>query len=259
MRSAVAPNRFLTILRLASRAARSAARRMGQPGDKLSLALVHSIVAALVLTVAVGGGLMNFVLIARPMSEMVGGGSYGRYRIGEVAAMAIVLLETAMGLFFMESLGATRLLPVVGSFSRLGRVCMAVVAFVILTSMAGIECGIAFIRDLLLQDEMATSAALRGDGAVEAGGNGSTMLTDYAWLTRDTQMLLGAVLPFALMFAALPLETFMHSLRIVAERICAGCLHVVAGVMQTLSIAFGGVRNRTAVKRRLAHPIEAGV
>ena len=80
-----------------------------------SSALTQFVIAALVLAIAVGGAVINFNLIALPMSEMVGGGSYiGAWKTSDVAALVIILVEVAMGLYLMESLRITRLFPVIG-------------------------------------------------------------------------------------------------------------------------------------------------
>ena len=74
--------------------------------------------------------------------------------------------------------------------------------------MASIEAGLAYMREVLLQDELATSALLRGD-------DGSAAVNEHLWITTAAQMGMGFILPFALVFVAIPLETFVHSLRTV--------------------------------------------
>ena len=69
-------------------------------------------VSAFVLSIAVGGALVNFTLIARPMAEMVGGQNFiGGIKVSEISAIVIILVEISMGLFMMESLRITRLFP----------------------------------------------------------------------------------------------------------------------------------------------------
>ncbi len=52
-----------------------------------------------------------------------------------------------------------------------------------------------------MQNELATSAMLRGDAASMIAGS------DVAWITTAAQMGMGFILPFALVFVAIPLET----------------------------------------------------
>jgi len=74
----------------------------------------------------------------------------------------------------------------------------------------------------LLQDELATSALLRGD----SGGNG--FVNEHLWITTAAQMGMGFILPFALVFVAIPLETFIHSLRTVLGLIGIGLMRAVS-------------------------------
>jgi len=176
-----------------------------------SSSLVNFFVSAFVLAIAIGGATINFSLIARPMAEMVGGTSLiGNFRTADIAALVIILVEISMGLFLMESLRITRLFPVIGALPDKTRVRMIWITFTILFLLAGVEAGLAYMREVLLHDELATSALLRGGGAA-----GATATGEYLWITTAAQMGMGFILPFALTFVAIPLETFVHSLRTV--------------------------------------------
>jgi len=129
-----------------------------------SSSIVYFFISALVLAIATAGTAVNFTLIARPMAEMVGGTNYiGTYRTADIAALVIIMVEISMGLFLMESLRITRLFPVIGALSDKMRVRMLIITFLILLLMASIEAGLAYMREVLLLDEMATNALLRGD------------------------------------------------------------------------------------------------
>ncbi len=198
-----------------------------------SSSLIQFFVSAFVLAIAVGGAAINFHLIARPMSEMVGGNSLiGTVKTADVAALVIILVEISMGLFLMESLRITRLFPVIGALPDVMRRRMLWVTFGILFMLASVEAGLSYMREILLQDELATTALLRGESGVAFGG-------DFVWITTAAQMGMGFVLPFALVFVAIPLETFVQSLRTVlgilamgALRIVAAALHLIAGVLR---------------------------
>ncbi|MCK4833210.1 MAG: hypothetical protein KAT12_00495, partial [Gammaproteobacteria bacterium] len=83
-----------------------------------SSALSQFFVSAFVLAIAVGGAMVNFTLIARPMAEMVGGQNFiGGFKVSEISAVVIILVEVSMGLFLMESLRITRLFPVIGALN----------------------------------------------------------------------------------------------------------------------------------------------
>ena len=193
-----------------------------------SSSIVHFFTSAFVLLVASFGAAVNFTLIARPMAEMVGGTSFiGNFRTADIAALVIIMVEISMGLFLMESLRITRLFPVIGALSDKMRVRMIIVTFSILLMMASIEAGLAYMREVLLQDELATSSLLRGDAAV-------TAVNPHLWITTAAQMGMGFILPFALVFVAIPLETFMHSLRTVMGVVAIGILRVLALLLRIL-------------------------
>lgn len=197
-----------------------------------SSSIVYFFISLMVLAVATAGTAVNFTLIARPMAEMVGGTAFiGGYRTADIAALVIIMVEISMGLFLMESLRITRLFPVISALSDKIRVRMVIITFLILLLMASIEAGLAYMREVLLLDEMATNALLRGEGS-------GTLVNSHLWITTAAQMGMGFVLPFALVFVAIPLETFVHSLRSVVGLICTAVLQSVALVLRLLGNGF---------------------
>jgi hypothetical protein len=187
-----------------------------------SSSLTQFFISAFVLVIAIGGALINFNLIARPLAEMVGGTSrIMGVPINSIAAMVIILVELAMGLFLMETMRITRLFPVIGALNDKIRIRLAWTFFSILLFLAFVEAGLAFMRELIMQDAAATRAILRGDGNTEV------VESSYLWITTAAQMGMGFVLPFALMFVAIPLETFVHSLRTVLGIVGVGFLRVL--------------------------------
>jgi len=193
-----------------------------------SSSLVYFFVSAFVLAVASAGAAVNFTLIARPMAEMVGGTNFiGLFRTADIAALVIIMVEISMGLFLMESLRITRLFPVIGALSDKMRGRMIGITFAILLLMAGVEAGLAYMREVLLRDELATTALLRGDAA-------AALVNDHLWITTAAQMGMGFILPFALVFVAIPLETFVHSLRTVVGVTAIGALRTLALLLRVL-------------------------
>ena len=197
-----------------------------------SSSLVNFFVSAFVLCIAIGGATINFSLIARPMAEMVGGTSLiGNFRTADIAALVIILVEISMGLFLMESLRITRLFPVIGALPDKTRVRMIYITFTILFLLASVEAGLAYMREVLLHDELATSALLRGD-------IGATATGEYLWITTAAQMGMGFILPFALVFVAIPLETFVHSLRTVVGLLAISFMRALSLVLRLLGNVF---------------------
>jgi hypothetical protein len=191
-------------------------------------ALVQFAIASLVMAIAIGGAVINFSLIARPMAEMVGGTSYiGPFQTADIAALVIILVEMSMGLFLMESLRITRLFPVISALPERTRLTMVWVSLGLLTTLACVEAGLAYMREVLLQDELATASMLRG---VE----GSLVAADTRWITTAAQMGMGFVLPFALTFVAIPLESFMQTFRHVAGLLLMGLMDLATVALRLL-------------------------
>ncbi len=183
-------------------------------------------ISAFVLSIAIGGGIVNFTLIARPMAEMVGGSNFiGGFKVSEISAIVIILVEVSMGLFLMESLRITRLFPVIGALNDKLRVRMIWITFGFLLVLASVEAGLAFMREILMEDELATSAMLRG-------GAGVVATADFAWITTAAQMGMGFILPFALVFVAIPLETFVSSSRTVVGILASAMLRAIAFILR---------------------------
>ncbi|MEJ2652243.1 MAG: hypothetical protein P8173_10710 [Gammaproteobacteria bacterium] len=194
-----------------------------------SSAFTQFFIAGFVLAVAIGGAVVNFNLITRPMQEMVGGGSYLLgFKTANIAALVIILVEAAMGLFLMESLRITRLFPTIGALDDKMRRRMIGVTFIILLSLASIEAGLAYMRDLLSQDDAALVANLLN------GSQTSALAAGNRWITTAAQMGMGFILPFALTFIAIPLETFVHTSRTVIGTLTTGLLNTLAGTLHVL-------------------------
>ncbi len=185
-----------------------------------SSSLTQFFISGLVLMIAFGGALINFNLIALPMSEMVGGASYiGPYKTSDVAGLVIILIELTMGLFLMESLRITRLFPIIGSMDDKMRLRMIWITFTLLAILAGVESALAFMRDRIAQDMEALRQTLAG---VEQATAATSMIPTVG------QMIMGFILPFALAFVAIPLESFVSSSRTVLGIVAAGALRMLA-------------------------------
>ena len=191
-----------------------------------SSAMTQFLISALVLLIAIGGAVINFNLIALPMSEMVGGGSYiGNFKTSNIAALVIILVEVAMGLYLMESLRITHLFPVIGHMDDKMRTRMIYVTFTILLILAGVESALAFMRDRIAADMQALRQTLAT--ATEAQPVSS-------WIPTVGQMVMGFILPFALTFVAIPLESFVHSSRGVFGAGLAALLRLLSFALRLL-------------------------
>jgi len=169
-------------------------------------------ITTLVLAIATGGALINYKLIALPMSEMVGAGDYltSSLRTSDVAALVIIFVEATMGLFLMETLRITHLFPRIHGLSDTVRRRLMFAAATLLITLAGIEAALALMRDMLIADKAALLQSLATVQQHAPAADG--------WMTKIPtagQMLLGFILPFALAFVAVPLESFIASARTV--------------------------------------------
>lgn len=196
-----------------------------------SSAATQFVTAGLVVMIAVGGAFVNFWLIARPMAAMVGGGEYiaGGLEAAHVAALVILLVEAAMGLFLMEALRITHLFPRIHNMHDRMRLRLGWIAFTILFVLAGVEVALAVMRDLIIAADMDLKRGL---------GNVVTAPVETSWVTKIPvagQMILGFVLPFALAFVAIPLEYFISSGRTVIGALLVGATRAIALVLRMLS------------------------
>jgi hypothetical protein len=199
-----------------------------------SSSMTQFFIAGLVLLIAIGGAIINFNLIALPMSEMVGGASYiGPYKTSDVAGLVIILIELTMGLFLLESLRITRLFSIIGNMDDKMRHRMFLITLTMLTILAGVESSLAFMRDRIAGDMEALRQTLSG---VEQEGVAASMIPMIG------QMVMGFILPFALAFVAIPLESFISSSRTVLGVLAAGFLRAMAFVLRLLGnlVYYGG-------------------
>jgi len=173
-------------------------------------AFVQLAISALVMVIAMGGAFINYKLIALPMSEMVGASDYisNNLKTSDVAALVIILMEASMGLFLLESLRITQLFPKIASMDDRMRHKLMLASLVFLIILAAIESSLALMRDMLISDK----ASLMRDLASAAPAVTESWFTS---IPMAGQMIMGFVLPFALAFVAIPLESVVHSLRTV--------------------------------------------
>ena len=198
-----------------------------------SSSLTQFFISGLVLFIAVVGGWVNFHLVALPMSEMVGATSQlASIKTSDVAALFIIAIEVFLGLFLMESLGVTRLFPIISMLDDNKRRIIFWVALVFLTVFACIESSLAYMRDVLAADEQAIKHMLT-DVQVEE--------MQLSWIPSVGQMVMGFILPFALTFVAIPLESFVHSSRTVVGLVLVWLMHILSFMIRLLGNIVNGL------------------
>jgi hypothetical protein len=182
----------------------------------LRSSLTQFLVSGLFLMAAAAGAVINIHLIELPMSEMVGGGNYiGPFKASGVAAIVMTAIELGLGLFVMESLGITRLFPIIGGMDDTRRHRMFACLLGLLFAFAGVEASLGVLRDRLVADMASLKQMLSG---VEYTPSPAGMIPAAA------QMMIGFVLPFWIALGAIPLAAFMSSARSVIGAATAAAL-----------------------------------
>jgi len=199
-----------------------------------SSSLTQFFISGLALCLAIVGMYVNFQLVALPMEEMVGASSYlgsSSIRASDVAALFIISIEVILGLFLMESVGVTRLFPIINLLEDHKRKIIFWVMFGFLFIFAGIEASLAYMRDMLAADREALSQLLSGVEVAEP---------PLRWIPALGQMVMGFILPFVLTFVAIPLESFIHAFRTVSGLFVVWLLHVLVATIRFLANFING-------------------
>lgn len=198
-----------------------------------STSLNQFLISGLILAIAIAGAVANFGLIKGAMSEMVGANemAIGGIRTSVVASMVIIMIELSMGLFLMELLRITHLFPGIGSMDDSMRKKLAWLAFIILTTFACLEAALGILREVKATNREAVDAAITGTKlALSAIADSS--------FERKLNMVLSFVLPFALVFVAIPLEYFVQSSLIAMRTIWVALLRLIGFILRLIGNIF---------------------
>ena len=190
-------------------------------------ALTQFSISGVFLIIAFGAALINFILIALPMSSLVGVASHiGPYKTSDVAALLMILIQLTIGLFLMESLRITRLFPVISSMDDKMRHRMGWITFALLATLAGVESAFAIMSDQIAQNMEALRLTL--SPGLDQNGIMTSMIPTVG------QMIIGFILPFALAFVPIVLESFIAASRTVLGIVAAGVLRFLAFVLRVI-------------------------
>lgn len=171
------------------------------------------IFSLIVIAVAAFGALINFQLIALPMSELVQAGTrILGMSVPSVAAMVIVCLEIVLGIFFMEAAGVTNIFPQINSMTRSKRRLLLYGSLLGLLFLASVEAALAILRETIAEAGVSTQRTLAGDLATSSSNNNS-------YLATAGQAVLGFTLPWILSMVAVALEMFIESSQHVAAKL----------------------------------------
>jgi len=212
-------------------------RNKADYGERMLLesSMTHFFISSLTLCLAVIGLYVNFQLVALPMEEMVGAASYlgtSSVQASDVLALFVISIEVILGLFLMDSVGITRLFPIIHLLEDHKRKLIFWIMFIILVIFAGIEASLAYMRDMLVADREATALLFKGVEVEEP---------PLRWIPSIGQMFMGFILPFVLAFVAIPLESFIHSFRTVTGLFIVWLLHVLVVTIRFISNLIFGI------------------
>jgi hypothetical protein len=129
----------------------------------------------------------------------------------------------------MEVLYITKMFPAFGTLDDRKRKILMYVFIILVFSFASIEAGLAFMREQIAEDNAALLGLLIGGEAVAAESSIPTNIPAAA------QMLVGFVLPFVLIFVAIPFEHFLESSRILLGSIVVQFLHFVIILLRLIA------------------------
>jgi hypothetical protein len=140
------------------------------------------------------------------MSELVPSGNrIAGMPVATVAALVVVLMEIAAGVFAMEMLGITSFFPKLELIPKSRRRIILVVAVGGLLMLACIEASLAILREQIVESTTALKASLAGVKEHPVA------LTATSRIPVIGQAVLGFILPWILAMVAVPLETMIST------------------------------------------------
>lgn len=179
-------------------------------GDEDSIDMLSSranklfIFSIIIIVIAAFGAYVNFNLIALPMSELVPAGNRVLgMPVSEFSAMVIICLEVMCGIFLMEALGFTNIIPQIALMTRGHRRVIMYASLIFLFLFACAEASLGILREVLAEAKSSVTQALAGKSTESAGGG-----SQYTVIGQAT---LGFLLPWVLAMVAMPLELLIET------------------------------------------------
>jgi len=227
--------------------------------------IIPWLIAVLITAIALAGVFLNFFLIERPMSEIVGEGArIGGVGLPAVAAIVVIFLEFVAGVILMDAAGFTKLIPAFHSMTQSSRRIMFFVAFGFLSAFSVLEITLSIVREQIIEQQQETrdmaNRALMGPVALaptpdaaspEAAPGAAT--TELAAAENDrpnvfglqlstfAQVILAAIIPWLLAAAALPLEAIVRNSVFMLSIATSYGMLFLAFIFKTLSVLFKNI------------------
>lgn len=218
------------------------------------------LIAVLITAIALAGVFLNFFLIERPMSEIVGEGArIGGVGLPAVAAIVVIFLEFVAGVILMDAAGFTKLIPAFHAMTQSSRRIMFFVAFGFLTAFSVLEVTLSIVREEIIEQQqetrdIANRALLSPAATPEATAPEAAAPTGEAaavererpnvfglQLSTFAQVILAAIIPWLLAAAALPLEAIVRNSVFMVSIAGSYLMLFVAFLFKTLSVFFKSI------------------
>ncbi|TXR54006.1 hypothetical protein [Reinekea thalattae] len=189
--------------------------------------------SAIILACLLAGAYLNYQFIALPMTvdaafiEPLSG-----FSIAQLSSLITVLLEIALGVFLMEALHVTHMLPAFGSLTERKRSALIGMAISMLVVFALTQSGLAFY-DSVRHQTAATTAAVVSEGAELAAASSASV---GSLIPRAAQMMIVFLMPFILMFIAIPMESLIDSTRVLLGFFAVQLLRFIGFIIKLLTV-----------------------
>lgn len=183
--------------------------------------LTHFLFSSLALAAWLAIAWLGFEWVRQPLAEsMAGATGIGGFALADITAATLVVLEIAIGLVLLEVLQITRFFEGFVTLDSGRRKIVFWSALLVLTLLALSQSGLIYLRD-----------------AVNPGTTPLDRLIAYPviiveaplldeWLVIGARMMLAFILPFALVFLAVPLERWLETIRVLAAVAVIQLLHL---------------------------------
>jgi len=165
------------------------------------------------------------------------GARIGGIPVSTVSALLLVLMEAAIGIFMMDMLGITDLLPKLNSIPSSRRKLILSISIAGLFFLAAVESSLAVLREQIVEADAALKLALAGEESSALGRASSSNIPVIG------QAVLGFVLPWVLAMVAIPLEMLIDSSRHVVNAVTVFLLHAAGHVSHIAGRLFSHAGN----------------
>lgn len=173
--------------------------------------VTHFLFASLALAAWFGIAWLNFELVREPLAaSMVAGQTVAGFALADLATVALITLEIVFGLVLLEVLQITRFFDGFVGMDPVRRKQLLWSVLGLLTLLALSQSGLLYLREAVLSAPDPLDAFIQYPVVVVE----APMLDE--WLALGARMLLGFILPFALLFTAVPLERWLETFRVLA-------------------------------------------